>query len=177
MVYIPYRYLGAFIVILSFVGVYSIRNSLADCTFAVVFTFIGFILRRLNWPLVPGLVSGSIIVERLTAGAGQIKSAVDLINRPVLAAPAYGSVVGSFVGVVPMGIFLTNLFVLDHFDASLTPTVASFAAALKMGFEFADDSALDLDRARDRSVHFPARRRRHLASLRHPWCVRLWRSA
>jgi putative tricarboxylic transport membrane protein len=43
-------------------------------------------LRRLNWPLVPivlGLVLGSIIVERLTAGSGQIKSAVDLINRPV----------------------------------------------------------------------------------------------
>lgn len=86
MVYIPYRFLGAFIVILSFVGVYSIRNSLADCTFAVVFAFIGFILRRLDWPLVPGLVSGSIIVERLTAGAGQIKSAVDLINRPVFGA-------------------------------------------------------------------------------------------
>jgi putative tricarboxylic transport membrane protein len=34
-------------------------------------------------PIVLGLVLGSIIVERLTAGAGQIKSAVDLINRPV----------------------------------------------------------------------------------------------
>ena len=86
MVYIPNRFLGAFIMILSFVGVYSIRNSLTDCIFAVVFGFIGFVLRRLEWPLVPivlGLVLGSIIVERLTAGAGQIKSAVDLINRPV----------------------------------------------------------------------------------------------
>ncbi|WP_420860617.1 tripartite tricarboxylate transporter permease [Algirhabdus cladophorae] len=86
MVYIPNRFLGAFIMILSFVGVYSIRNSLTDCIFAVIFGFIGFVLRRLDWPLVPivlGLVLGSIIVERLTAGAGQIKSAVDLINRPV----------------------------------------------------------------------------------------------
>jgi putative tricarboxylic transport membrane protein len=86
MIYIPNRFLGAFIMILSFVGVYSIRNSLIDCIFAVIFGFIGFILRRLDWPLVPivlGLVLGSIIVERLTAGAGQIKTAVDLINRPV----------------------------------------------------------------------------------------------
>ena len=86
MVYIPNRFLGAFIMILSFVGVYSIRNSLIDCIFAVIFGFIGYVLRRLNWPLVPivlGLVLGSIIIERLTAGAGQIKSAFDLINRPV----------------------------------------------------------------------------------------------
>jgi len=45
-----------------------------------------FIFRRLDWPLVPivlGLVLGSIITERMTAGAGQIKIAADLINRPV----------------------------------------------------------------------------------------------
>lgn len=86
MIYIPNRFLGAFIMILSFVGVYSIRNSLVDCIFAVFFGFIGFVLRRLDWPLVPivlGLVLGSIILERLTAGAGQIKSAIDLVNRPV----------------------------------------------------------------------------------------------
>jgi len=86
MIYIPNRFLGAFIMLLSFVGVYSIRNSLADCVFAVIFGYIGYIFRRLDWPLVPivlGLVLGSIILERLTAGAGQIKSAIDLINRPV----------------------------------------------------------------------------------------------
>lgn len=86
MIYIPNRFLGAFVMILSFVGVYSIRNSLIDCIFAILFGFIGFVLRRLNWPLVPivlGLVLGSIIIERLSAGAGQIKSLVDFVNRPV----------------------------------------------------------------------------------------------
>lgn len=86
MIYIPNRFLGAFIMILAFVGVYSIRNSLTDCVFAVIFGFIGYVLRRLDWPLVPivlGLVLGSIILERLTAGAGQVRSLVDLINRPV----------------------------------------------------------------------------------------------
>ncbi len=36
-----------------------------------------------------------------------------------------------------------NDVVLGHFGAGLTPTRASFAAAKKMGFEFADDSAFD----------------------------------
>jgi len=37
----------------------------------------------------------------------------------------------------------SNDVVLGHFGAGLTPTRASFAAAKKMGFEFADDSAFD----------------------------------
>ena len=86
MIYIPNRFLGAMIMILAFIGVFSIRNSLVDCVFAIGFGFIGFVLRRLGWPLVPivlGLVLGSIIVERLTSGAGQIKTVFDLVNRPV----------------------------------------------------------------------------------------------
>lgn len=86
MVYIPNRFLGGMILVLSFVGVFSIRNSFVDCIFASLFGFFGFILRRLDWPLVPvvlGLVLGSIMIERLTAGASQITSAADLVNRPV----------------------------------------------------------------------------------------------
>lgn len=37
-----------------------------------------------------------------------------------------------------------NDVVLGHFGAGLTPTQASFAAAAKMGFSFADDSAFDM---------------------------------
>ncbi|MDJ0614523.1 MAG: tripartite tricarboxylate transporter permease [Rhizobiaceae bacterium] len=86
MIYIPNCFLGTLIMMLSFVGVFSIRNSLADCLFAALFGYIGFIMRRLDWPLVPvvlGLVLGSIILERLTAGAGQIRELSDLFNRPV----------------------------------------------------------------------------------------------
>ena len=86
MVFIPNRFLGTFILILAFVGVFSIRNSTVDCMFAVGFGYLGYILRRLDWPLVPivlGLVLGSIMVEKLTAGSGQIKTILDLVNRPV----------------------------------------------------------------------------------------------
>ncbi|MEM6620416.1 MAG: tripartite tricarboxylate transporter permease, partial [Pseudomonadota bacterium] len=77
---------GAFILILAFVGVFSIRNSFTDCMFAVGFGYLGYILRRLDWPLVPivlGLVLGSIIVDKLSAGSGQIRTLADLVNRPV----------------------------------------------------------------------------------------------
>ena len=140
------------------------------------------------------------ILTRMIAANMQEKTgvSVSVVNKPgggdgpfpgaleVLAAPPDGTVVGSFVGVVPIvgplidigieldsfvpvGIFLTYPFVLaasgdapynnmaelaehaqdndvvlGHFGASLTPTVASFAAAQKMGFEFADDAAFDL---------------------------------
>ncbi|MEL6451106.1 MAG: tripartite tricarboxylate transporter permease [Pseudomonadota bacterium] len=86
IIYIPNRLLGAFILILAFVGVFSIRNSFTDCMFAAGFGFLGFVLRRLDWPLVPivlGLVLGSIMIEKLTAGSGQIKTVFDLVNRPV----------------------------------------------------------------------------------------------
>jgi putative tricarboxylic transport membrane protein len=86
IIYIPNRFLGAFIMILAFVGVFSIRNNFMDCAFAAGFGLLGYILRRLNWPLVPivlGMVLGSIMIEKLTAGAGKIKFWVDLINRPV----------------------------------------------------------------------------------------------
>ena len=86
MIYIPNKFLGSLVMILSFVGVFSIRNSLSDCIFAIIFGYIGYILRRLDWPLVPlvlGLVLGSIILERMTAGASQVRSLMDLVNRPV----------------------------------------------------------------------------------------------
>ncbi|MEM1235234.1 MAG: tripartite tricarboxylate transporter permease [Pseudomonadota bacterium] len=86
IIYIPNRLLGCFILLLSFVGVFSIRNSFADCMFAVGFGYLGYILRRLDWPLVPivlGLVLGSIMIEKLAAGSGQIRTIVDLVNRPV----------------------------------------------------------------------------------------------
>jgi len=125
-------------------------------------------------------VSASV-VNKPGGGDGPFPGALE-----VLAAPNDGTVIGSFVGVVPIvgplidigiemdsfepvGIFLTYPFVLaasgdapysnmeelaayaqdndvvlGHFGASLTPTVASFAAAQKMGFEFADDAAFDL---------------------------------
>lgn len=102
MIYIPNRFLGIFILLLSFVGVFSIRNSFVDCAFAAGFGFFGFILRRLDWPLVPivlGMVLGSIMIERLTAGASRIKSWENLVDRPVSGTLAVAILVILVVGI------------------------------------------------------------------------------
>ena len=95
-----------------------------------------------------------------------------VVGSFVIGVPIVGPKIG--VGIeedsfVPVGIFLTypfvlaagadapysdmaglaahaknNNVVLGHFGAGLTPTQASFAAAKKLGFEFADDSAFDM---------------------------------
>ncbi|MEL6618430.1 MAG: tripartite tricarboxylate transporter substrate-binding protein [Pseudomonadota bacterium] len=95
-----------------------------------------------------------------------------VIGSFVIGVPIVGPKIG--VGIeedsfTPIGIFLTYPFVLaasgdapysnmaeladyakendvvlGHFGAGLTPTAVSMAAAAKMGFEFADDSAFDL---------------------------------
>ena len=106
MVYIPNRFLGVLILALAFVGVFSIRNNLEDCMIAAVFGFIGFILRRLDWPLVPivlGMVLGSIMIERLTAGAGQAVTFVGLFSRWVsgtLAVVILGIIIFTIISVI-----------------------------------------------------------------------------
>ena len=95
-----------------------------------------------------------------------------VIGSFVIGVPIVGPQIG--IGIeedsfTPIGIFLTYPFVLaasgdapysnmaelaeyaqdndvvlGHFGAGLTPTAVSMAAAMQMGFEFADDSAFDL---------------------------------
>ena len=44
------------IFLLSFVGVYSLRNSIAGCAMAADFEVFGLILKRLNLPIVPTIL-------------------------------------------------------------------------------------------------------------------------
>ena len=53
VIQIPTRFLGVVILTLSFVGVYSLRNSMTDCAIAAGFGVFGLILKRLNLPVVP----------------------------------------------------------------------------------------------------------------------------
>jgi putative tricarboxylic transport membrane protein len=83
---IPNRFLGMCILLLSFVGVYSIRNSAVDCAIAAVFGLIGFVLKRLNMPIVPiilGMVLGGIMEVKLRASMNRVKVPLDFIDRPI----------------------------------------------------------------------------------------------
>ncbi|MEM7267971.1 MAG: tripartite tricarboxylate transporter permease [Pseudomonadota bacterium] len=85
---IPTRFLGATILTLSFVGVYSLRNSATDCAIAAGFGVFGFILKRLNLPIVPiilGMVLGGIMEAKLRTSMARVKSPLDFVDRPIAA--------------------------------------------------------------------------------------------
>lgn len=83
---IPNRFLGLMILTLSFVGVYTLRNSAVDCLVAGAFGLLGLMLRRLELPTVPlvlGLVLGPILESRLRTSLPRIRSPWDWVDRPV----------------------------------------------------------------------------------------------
>lgn len=88
LVEIPTRFLGAAVLILSFVGAYSMRNSLLDVAVAAGFGVIGFVLRRLDLPIVPiilGMVLGGIMENRLRTAMVRVDGPLDFISRPISA--------------------------------------------------------------------------------------------
>jgi putative tricarboxylic transport membrane protein len=85
---IPTRFLGVMILTLGFVGVYSLRNSATDCAIAAGFGVFGFILKRLNLPIVPiilGMVLGGIMEAKLRTSMARVKTPLDFIDRPIAA--------------------------------------------------------------------------------------------
>jgi putative tricarboxylic transport membrane protein len=85
---VPTRFLGVMILLLSFVGVYSLRNSLTDCMIAAGFGVFGLILKRLNLPIVPiilGMVLGGIMEVKLRSALPRLKTPLDMIDRPIAA--------------------------------------------------------------------------------------------
>lgn len=83
---IPTRFLGATILILSFVGVYSLRNNVIDCAIAGAFGVLGYILKRLDFPVVPiilGMVLGGIMETKLRTSMMRVDTPFDFINRPI----------------------------------------------------------------------------------------------
>ncbi len=83
---VPTRFLGVMILTLSFVGVYSLRNSLTDCMLSAGFGVLGLVLKRLNLPIVPivlGMVLGGIMEVKLRSALPRLNSPLDMIERPV----------------------------------------------------------------------------------------------
>ncbi len=86
VVRIPNRFLGMIILILSFVGVFSLRNSIIDCAIAAAFGMLGLMLKRLNLPIVPiilGMVLGGIMEVKFRTSMARVQTPLDFIERPV----------------------------------------------------------------------------------------------
>jgi len=92
---VPTRFLGVLILVLSFVGVYSLRNSATDCAIAAGFGVLGVVLKRLNLPVVPiilGMVLGGIMEVKLRSAMPRVKTPLDFIDRPI-AALLFGAII------------------------------------------------------------------------------------
>ncbi|TYC78073.1 tripartite tricarboxylate transporter permease [Stappia sp. BW2] len=88
IIQIPTRFLGVMIMTLSFVGVFSLRNSVTDCAIAAGFGVFGLVLKRLNLPIVPiilGMVLGGIMEVKLRSAMARVHSPLDFIDRPIAA--------------------------------------------------------------------------------------------
>ncbi len=88
IIQIPTRFLGMVILTLSFVGVYSLRNSVTDCAIAAGFGVMGLVLKRLNLPVVPivlGMVLGGIMEVKLRSAMIRVKTPLDFVDRPIAA--------------------------------------------------------------------------------------------
>ncbi|QFS98325.1 Tripartite tricarboxylate transporter TctA family protein [Labrenzia sp. THAF191b] len=88
IIQIPTRFLGVMIMTLSFVGVFSLRNSVTDCAIAAGFGVFGLVLKRLNLPIVPiilGMVLGGIMEVKLRSAMARVNSPFDFIDRPIAA--------------------------------------------------------------------------------------------
>ena len=83
---IPKRFLGMSILALSFVGVYSLRNSMTDCAVGAGFGLFGYVLKRVDVPIVPiilGMVLGGIMEAKLRTSMMRVDTPMDFINRPI----------------------------------------------------------------------------------------------
>ena len=92
IIQIPTRFLGVMIMTLSFVGVFSLRNSVTDCAIAAGFGVFGLVLKRLNLPIVPiilGMVLGGIMEVKLRSAMARVNSPLDFIDRPIAAIPLH----------------------------------------------------------------------------------------
>ena len=65
---IPYRILGPIVLGICIIGAYAPRNTLFDVGIAIVFGIVGYIMRRLDWPMAPlilGFLMGRLFEESL----------------------------------------------------------------------------------------------------------------
>lgn len=86
LIEIPTRFLGLTILTLSFVGVYSLRNSATDCAIAAGFGLFGYVLKRLALPIVPivlGMVLGGIMETKLRTSMNRVREPLDFFRDRV----------------------------------------------------------------------------------------------
>jgi putative tricarboxylic transport membrane protein len=87
---VPYRLLAPLILGVCIVGAYSPRNSLFDVWIALAFGVLGYVMRKMNWPLAPlilGYILGSMLETALRNSMQMSFGSLTIfVERPICAA-------------------------------------------------------------------------------------------
>jgi putative tricarboxylic transport membrane protein len=84
---VPYGVIAPIILILSFIGAYSVRNSLYDVGIALIFGVLGYFFNKYQWPVIPlilcfilGPMLESSFVQSMTMSSGSFSI---FLERPI----------------------------------------------------------------------------------------------
>ena len=101
---VPFGILGPAILLLSFVGAYSVRNSMFDVGVSLAFGAAGYLLRKYQWPLAPLLLAyilgpllENYLLQSLSISGG---SPLIFLQRGLSLALLLGAVVMLFTSLV-----------------------------------------------------------------------------
>jgi putative tricarboxylic transport membrane protein len=115
---VPFGILGPAILLLSFVGAYSVRNNMFDVGVAIVFGFLGYALRKWQWPLAPLLLAYILgpllerfLIESLSMSGGRL---VIFVQRPL----AFGLILTAVV------LLITSLALVRYASRRVRETTA-----------------------------------------------------
>jgi putative tricarboxylic transport membrane protein len=84
---VPYKYLAPVVLGVCVIGAYSPRNSMFDVGVAVVFGFIGYLMKKVSWPIAP-LILGFLLAPMLEVSLSQSLNMGGIrifIERPIAA--------------------------------------------------------------------------------------------
>jgi putative tricarboxylic transport membrane protein len=95
---VPYRFLGPIVIAVCIIGAYAPRNTMFDVGVAILFGVVGFIMRRLEWPLAPlilGFLMGPLLEQSLRQTLSMSNGDVSIFfTRPI---PALALVAAALV--------------------------------------------------------------------------------
>ena len=95
MVQLPYHYLAPLVLVFSFIGAYSIRNSMYDVATMMVCGVLGFLLQALKYPMTPlvlGLILGPTLEQSLRQSLAMSTTSLwILVTRPIVVSLLVGA--------------------------------------------------------------------------------------
>lgn len=84
---VPYKYLAPVVLAVCVIGAYSPRNSMFDVGVAVVFGFVGYLMKKVSWPIAP-LILGFLLAPMLETSLSQslnMGGFAVFVERPIAA--------------------------------------------------------------------------------------------